>query len=230
MIQTYENINISAEYQWFCSKPSEQSSFFLSWSKWVQGVLCYSWNLWKCKYLSGISTVLHQTFRASLIFLSQSKWVQGVVCYDWNFQKHKYLSGISMVLHQTFIPALIFPSQLKWVQRVVCYNRNFKKVNISAHCSAQNLQNRACLSESVEMSLRSGINGSAWNLQNRAHFSEQVEVSSKSGMLWSKLKKHKYLSTLFCRKTFRTGLIFLIQSKWVKGVNCWYSTEIFTFL
>ena len=28
MIETYENVNISVEYQWFCMKPSEQGSFF----------------------------------------------------------------------------------------------------------------------------------------------------------------------------------------------------------
>ena len=28
MIETYKNVNISAEYQWFCTKPSEQGSFF----------------------------------------------------------------------------------------------------------------------------------------------------------------------------------------------------------
>ena len=27
MVKTYENVNISAEYQWFCMKPSEQGSF-----------------------------------------------------------------------------------------------------------------------------------------------------------------------------------------------------------
>ena len=27
MMETYENINISAEYQWLCMKPSEQGSF-----------------------------------------------------------------------------------------------------------------------------------------------------------------------------------------------------------
>ena len=27
MIETYENVNISAEYQHFCMKPSEQGSF-----------------------------------------------------------------------------------------------------------------------------------------------------------------------------------------------------------
>ena len=28
MIETYKNVNISAEYQLFCTKPSEQGSFF----------------------------------------------------------------------------------------------------------------------------------------------------------------------------------------------------------
>ena len=28
MIETYKNVNISAEYQQFCTKPSEQGSFF----------------------------------------------------------------------------------------------------------------------------------------------------------------------------------------------------------
>ena len=28
MIKTYKNVNISAEYQRFCTKPSEQGSFF----------------------------------------------------------------------------------------------------------------------------------------------------------------------------------------------------------
>ena len=28
MIKTYKNINISANYQYFCMKPSEQGSFF----------------------------------------------------------------------------------------------------------------------------------------------------------------------------------------------------------
>ena len=27
-METYENVNISAEYQWFCMKPSEQGLFF----------------------------------------------------------------------------------------------------------------------------------------------------------------------------------------------------------
>ena len=88
---------------------------------------CYGQNLWKCKYLSGTSMVLHETFRRGLIFLNQSKWVQGVVCYDGNLQNRKYLSGISMILHKTFRTGLIFPSQSKWVQGVVCYNQNLWK-------------------------------------------------------------------------------------------------------
>ena len=42
---------------------------FLSQLKWVQGVLCYNQNWWKLKYLSGISTDLHETFRTGLICL-----------------------------------------------------------------------------------------------------------------------------------------------------------------
>ena len=92
-IKTYKNVNIPAEYQRFCTKPSEQGSFFLSRSKWVQGVVCYDGNLWKCKYLSRISMVLHETFRTGLVFLSQLKWVQGVAYYDQNLWKRKYLNG-----------------------------------------------------------------------------------------------------------------------------------------
>ena len=92
MIKTYKNINISVEYQLFCMKPSEEGHS-LSRLKWVQGVVCYDWNLQKHKYLSGISMVLHETFRTGLIFPSRSKWVQGVVCYNQNLWKHKYLNG-----------------------------------------------------------------------------------------------------------------------------------------
>ena len=63
----------------FCMKPSEQGSFFwagqnrgMLWSKWVQIVVCYDWNLQKHKYLSGISMFLHETFRTGLIFLRVS--------------------------------------------------------------------------------------------------------------------------------------------------------------
>ena len=167
MIETYKNINISAGYQCFCMKPSEQGSFFSSRLKWVQIVVCYDQNLQKHKYLSGISTFLHETFRTGLIFLSRSKWVQIVVCYDQNLQKHKYLSRISTFLHETFRTGLIFLSRLKWVQIVVCYDRNLQKHKYF-----------------------SGISHvSAWNLQNRAHFSEPVKMSPNSGMLWSKLTK-----------------------------------------
>ena len=52
---------------------------FLIRSKWVQGVVCYDWNLQKCKYLNEISTVLHETFRTGLIFLA-----------GWNESKEWY--------------------------------------------------------------------------------------------------------------------------------------------
>ena len=68
MMETYKNINISVEYQRFCTKPSEKGSFFPNWSKWVQGVVSYDQNLQKHKYLSGISTVLHETFRRGSFF------------------------------------------------------------------------------------------------------------------------------------------------------------------
>ena len=137
MIETYKNRNISVGYQCFCTKPSEQGSFF-----WAQRVVkmspnsgmlvvCYDQNLQKHKYLSRISMFLHETFRTGLIFPSWLKWVQIVVCYDQNLQKHKYLSGISMFLHETFRTGLIFPSWLKWVQIVVCYDWTYKNINIS---------------------------------------------------------------------------------------------------
>ena len=28
MVKTYKNVNISVEYQWFCTKPSEEGLFF----------------------------------------------------------------------------------------------------------------------------------------------------------------------------------------------------------
>ena len=72
MMETYKIINISAEYQQFCMKPSEEGSF----SKLVEmsprsGIL--QLKLTKTKYLSGISTVLHETFRRGLIFPSRLK-------------------------------------------------------------------------------------------------------------------------------------------------------------
>ena len=152
-------------YQCFCMKPSEQGLFSPSWLKWVQIVVCYNQNLQKHKYLSGISMFLHETFRTGLIFPSWLKWVQIVVCYDRNLQKHKYLSGISTFLHETFRTGLIFLSRSKWVQIVV--RSKLTKTEISEW----------------------DINVSAQNLQNRACFSELVEMSPNSGMLWLKLTK-----------------------------------------
>ena len=114
-------------YQRFCTKPSEQGSFF--WASWNESkiVVCYNQNLQKHKYLSRISMLLHETFRTGLISPSQSKWVQRVVCYNQNLQKHTYLSGISMLLHKTFRIGLVFLSWSKWVQIVVCYKQNLQK-------------------------------------------------------------------------------------------------------
>ena len=58
MIKTYKDVHISAEYQRFCTKPSEQGSFFRTSQneskEWYAMIKTYK----KRKYLSGISTVL----------------------------------------------------------------------------------------------------------------------------------------------------------------------------
>ena len=150
----------------FLHKTFRTGLIFLSWSKWVQTVVCYDQNLQKHKYLSTISIFLHKTFRTGLIFPSWSKWVQTVVCYDQNLQKHKYLSTISIFLHETFRTGLIFLSWSKWVKQWYAMFKTYKIINIQHN-----------------------INISTWNLQNRAHFSEPVKMSPNSGMLWSKLTK-----------------------------------------
>ena len=150
-------------------------------------MVCYNRNLQKYKYLSGISTFLHETFRTGLIFPSQWNWVQIVVCYDQNLQKHKYLSGISTFLHETFRTGLIFASWSKWVQIVV--RSKLTKTEISEW----------------------DINVSAQNLQNRACFSEPVKMSPNSGMLWSKLTKNINISAgyqRFCTKPSEQGSFF----------------------
>ena len=82
----------------------------------------------KLKYLSGILTDLHRTFRTGLDFLSPSKWAQGVLCYDQKWWKLKYLSRILTDLHRTFRTGLVFLSWSKWVQAVVCYDQNWQKL------------------------------------------------------------------------------------------------------
>ena len=62
MIKTDKYPDISAESWPICTKPSEQGLFFQSWTKWVQGVLCYDQNWWKLKYLSRISINMHWQF------------------------------------------------------------------------------------------------------------------------------------------------------------------------
>ena len=161
--------------------------------------------LTKHKYLSGISTFLHETFRTGLIFLSWLKWVQIVVCYDRNLQKHKYLSGISMFLHETFRTGLVSLSWLKWVQIVVCYNQNLQKhkylsgISMFLHETFRTGLIFLSRSKWVQIVVRSklskteisqwDINVSAQNLQNRARFSEPVKMIPNSGMLWSKLTR-----------------------------------------
>ena len=134
MMETYKNINISVEYQWFCTKPSEKGSFFQ-----IGRNESKEWYPMIKTYKNINISVEYQLFCMKPSeeghSLSQLKWVQGVVCYDWNLQKHKYLSGISMVLHETFRTGLIFPSRSKWVQGVVCYNRNLWNINISMEMS-----------------------------------------------------------------------------------------------
>ena len=165
---------------------------FLSWSKWVQAVVCYDQNLQKHKYLGTISVFLHETFRTGLVFLSCSKWFQRVVCYDQNLQNHKYLSTISIFLHETFRTRLNFLTWLKWA--VVWYNQNLQKHKYPAQyqyfCTKPSEQGSffwAGRNHSKQLYAMHDINASAWNLQNRARFSELVKMSPNSGMLWSKL-------------------------------------------
>ena len=68
MIEAYKNINISVGYHRFCTKPSEQGSFFWAGQNEAQIVVYYYWNLQKHKYFSRISTLLHKTCRTMLIF------------------------------------------------------------------------------------------------------------------------------------------------------------------
>ena len=102
-------------------------------------------NWWKLKYLSRISTDLHQTFRTRLIFWisrNESKECYTTIKSDENSnisaefqqfqQKLKYLSGILTDLHQTFRTGLVFLSQSIWVQGVLCYDQTDENLNISA--------------------------------------------------------------------------------------------------
>ena len=159
----------------------------------------------KQKYLSRISTFLHETFRTGFVFPSRSNWVQIVICYDRNLQKHKYLSGISTFLHETFRTGLIFPNRWKWVQIVVCYDQNLQKhkylsgISMFLHETFRTGLISASRSKWVQIVVQSkltkteisewDINVSARSLQNRSCFSEPVKMSPNSGMLWSKLTK-----------------------------------------
>ena len=211
MIKTYKNINISAQYQYFCRKPSEQGSFF--WAgrneskQWYAMIKTYkninisaqyqyfcTWNLQNRAHFS------------ELIFPSQSKWVQTVVCYDQNLQKHKYLSTISIFLHKTFRTRLNFPNRSKWVQTVVCYDQNLQKhkylstISIFLHETFRTgLFFWASRNESKQwyamIKTYKNINISAQyqyfctKPSEQGSFSKPVEMSPNSGMLWSKLTK-----------------------------------------
>ena len=90
MVKTDKSVNISAEYQRFCTKPSEEASFFQTGQneskEWYPTIETYKninisveYQLF-CMKLSEedsskltISMVLHETFRTGLIFPSQSK-------------------------------------------------------------------------------------------------------------------------------------------------------------
>ena len=65
---------------------------FPSWSKWVQGVLCYYQNWWKLKYLSGISIDLHWQFYLNFsTFLNcfRPKWLK--MTHNGKFCQEKWL-------------------------------------------------------------------------------------------------------------------------------------------
>ena len=196
-----KNINISAGYQYFCTKPSEQGSFFRAGQneskQWYATIKTYK----KHKYLSMISIFLHKTFRNGLIFLNQSKWVQTVVCYDQNLQKHKYLSTISIFLHKIFRTGLNLMSQLKWVQTVVCYDQNLQKHKYLS-----------IISMLLYETFRTGLVFLTWSkwVQTVVCYDQNFQ-------------KHIYLSmiSIFLHETFRTGLIFLSWSKWVQTVVCY---------
>ena len=72
---------------------------FLSWSKWVQGVLCYDQNWWKLISQWNLDRSCTKPLEQGSFFPSWLKWVQGVLCYDQNWWKLKYLSRISIDLH-----------------------------------------------------------------------------------------------------------------------------------
>ena len=62
MIKADENLNISVESLPIWHRTFRTGLIFPSWSKWVQGVLCYDQNWQKLKYRSWILIDLHQTF------------------------------------------------------------------------------------------------------------------------------------------------------------------------
>ena len=118
MIKTYKNINISAQYQYFCMKPSEQGLFFWAgqneFKQWYAMIKTYKNINISARYQYFCMKPSEQAQFSESIEMSPKS---GML---WSkLTKHKYLS-------------MIFPSQSKWVQRVVCYDQNLQKHNISA--------------------------------------------------------------------------------------------------
>ena len=191
---------------------------FLSWSKWVQAVVCYDQNLQNHKYLSMISIFLHETFRTGLIFPELvMKWVQRMVCYDQNLQKHKYLSTISIFLHETFRTGLIFLSWSKWVQTVVCYqNQNLQNINISAWYQY------FCMKPSEQ-----GL--FFWNLQNSRSKWVQTVVCYDQNLQKHKYGQHNINMLLHESWSSDAGLhfseLFKMIQKWVQTVVCYFSDQ-----
>ena len=90
MIETYKKVNISVEYKRFCTKPSEEDSFFqigLNESK--------EWYAMIETYKNVNISVEYQQFCA------KPSEQGSVFLTSQNLQKCKYPSGISMVLHET---------------------------------------------------------------------------------------------------------------------------------
>ena len=205
-IKTYKNINISAWYQYFCTKPSEQGSFFLSRSKWVQTVVCYNQNLQNHKYLSTISTLLHETFRTGLIFRAgqneSKQWYATIKTY-----KNINISA----QYQYFCTKPSEQGSFFWASRnesKQCYAtiKTYKNINISAwyqcFCTKPSEQGSffwASQNESKQwyatIKTYKNINISAWyqlfctKPSEQGLFSELVKMSPNSVMVRSKLSK-----------------------------------------
>ena len=145
---------------------------------------------------------------------------QRVLCYDQKWWKLKYLSRILTDLHWTFRTGLVFLSWSKWVQAVVCYDQNWWKLK---YLSGISIDLHWQIFWVVQLFLiLSHRSGSKW--PTMANFATEVAwISSKWAILVKFQQNLKYLSRISTdlHRTFRTGLIFLSQSKWVQEVLCY---------